>query len=387
MYEDHYGFTGRPFQLTPDPRFWFDTAAHRKAMSYLGYGLSQGEGFIVITGDVGAGKTTLVGHLLDKIDSDRLHAIAIASTQIEPDDLLRIVATGLDVARPGATKSDLLAAIERGLHVVARTGRRTLLVVDEAQALPAKALEELRLLSNISAGGHALLQIFLLGQPEFRELLEGPGRLEQLRQRVIALHHLDAMTADEVEPYMAHRLALVGWSGSPRFTGDAFDALHRGSGGVPRLLNQLAGRVLLHGAIEQIDTIDADVVEAAMADIARDLPQVRNEEQRIEWPPTATPLPAAPEPATLDSIAPIADEQARLELVDIAARVTALEELPDPAEHPAIAQVSDLAARVASLEARMEDQDATLRRVLTLLVDWVETDKRPATPPAINLRA
>ena len=411
MYDDHYGFTGRPFQLTPDPRFWFDTAAHRKAMSYLGYGLSQGEGFIVITGDVGAGKTTLVGHLLDKIDRDRLHAISIASTQIEPDDLLRIVATGLDVAQPGATKADLLAAIERGLHAVARTGRRTLLVVDEAQALPAKALEELRLLSNISAGGHALLQIFLLGQPEFRELLEGPGRLEQLRQRVIALHHLDPMGVDEVEPYMAHRLALVGWNGSPRFTGDAFDALHRGSGGVPRLLNQLANRVLLHGSIERIDTIDAAVVEAAMADIARDLPQVREEEPaptagRIEWPPTASPLPVAPE--VVVPTGPVADEQARLELVDLAARITALEELPDPAEHPAIAQVSelvsrvasletapvptgeelsDLAARITSLEARMEDQDATLRRVLTLLVDWVETDKRPATPPAINLRA
>lgn len=382
MYDDHYGFTGRPFQLTPDPRFWFDTAAHKKAMSYLGYGLSQGEGFIVITGDVGAGKTTLVGHLLDKVDRDRLHAISIASTQIEPDDLLRIVASGLDVNAPGATKADLLAAIERGLHAVARGGRRTLLVVDEAQALPATALEELRLLSNISAGGHALLQIFLLGQPEFRELLEGPGRLEQLRQRVIALHHLDPMSMDEIEPYMAHRLALVGWNGSPRFTGDAFEALHRGSGGVPRLLNQLAGRVLLHGSLERLDTIDAAAVGAAQADIDRDLPQARGAQARVEWPPVATPAPAS-------DGAPAADHHARLELVDLAARVAALEELPDPAEHPVIAQVPDLAARITSLEARMEDQDATLRRVLALLVDWVETEKRPTQSQTlpINLRA
>ena len=257
-------------------------------------------------------------------------------------------------------------------------------MVDEAQALPPRALEELRLLSNISAGGHALLQIFLLGQPEFRELLEGPGRLEQLRQRVIALHHLDPMTVDEVEPYMAHRLALVGWNGSPRFTGDAFEALHRGSGGVPRLLNQLAGRVLLHGSLERLDTIDAVAVEAALADIDRDLPQAR-----VEWPPVAT---ATPEPAfapASEPAAPAADHHARLELVDLAARVAALEELPDPAEHPAIAQVPDLATRVASLEARMEDQDATLRRVLTLLVDWVETEKRPPQShiPPINLRA
>lgn len=393
MYDDHYGFTGRPFQLTPDPRFWFDTATHRKAMSYLGYGLSQGEGFIVITGDVGAGKTTLVGHLLDTIDRGRLHPIAIASTRIEPDDLLRIVAAGLDMAQPGATRAELLAAIERGLHAVARTGRRSLLIVDDAQALSATALEELRLLSNISAGGHALLQIFLLGQPEFRDALEGAGRLEQLRQRVIALHHLDPMSSDEVEPYMAHRLAMVGWNGSPRFTGDAFDALHRGSGGVPRLLNQLAGRVLLYGTIERLDTIDADTVKAAMADIARDFPRGREGaastgyapgEGRIEWPPTAAPLPVEPAPVPAVSVA---DEHARLELIDLAARVTALEELPDPAEHPAIAQASLLAARVASLEARLEDQDAALRRVLTLLVDWVETDKRPTSAPAINLRA
>lgn len=124
MYDDHYGLTGRPFQLTPDPRFWFDTATHRKAMAYLGYGLAQGEGFIVITGDVGAGKTTLVGHLMDTIDPTRLHVIKIVSTQIEADDLLRMVATGLEVDSTGLTKAQLLVAIERGLHATARAGRR-----------------------------------------------------------------------------------------------------------------------------------------------------------------------------------------------------------------------------------------------------------------------
>lgn len=376
MYEDHYGFTGKPFQLTPDPRFWFDTTAHRKAMSYLGYGLSQGEGFIVITGDPGAGKTTLVGHLLEKIDSDRLHAISIASTQIEPDDLLRIVAAGLDLQTAGANKAELLTSIERGLHAVARTGRRTLLIVDEAQALPADALEELRLLSNISAGGHALLQIFLLGQPEFRELLAGPGRLEQLRQRVIALHHLDPMGADEVEPYMAHRLGLVGWNGSPRFTHEAFTALYRGSDGVPRLLNQLAGRVLLFGAMEQLDTIDAAAVESALADIARDLPQAGANT------PTAAATAVAGAAQPWPVAAPGSDHHARAEVTDLTARVAALETAGTPGAtlQPGIEEVADLADRVTSIEARIEDQDTTLRRVLTLLVDWVESDKRAASP-------
>ena len=137
MYDDHYGLSGRPFQLTPDPRFWFDTATHRKAMAYLGYGLSQGEGFVVITGDPGVGKTTLMGHLLGEIDEERLNVIKIVSTQLRPEDLLQTVCAGLEIDANGASKSAMLAAIEHGLHAVARDGRRTLLIIDEAQALPA----------------------------------------------------------------------------------------------------------------------------------------------------------------------------------------------------------------------------------------------------------
>ena len=128
MYDTHFGLTDRPFQLTPDARFWFDTATHRKAMAYLGYGLAQGEGFIVITGDIGAGKTTLVGHLMGAIDTASLHPIQIVSTAVEAEDLLRVVAAGLKLETAGKTKADLLAMIERGLHAIARSGRRTLLV-------------------------------------------------------------------------------------------------------------------------------------------------------------------------------------------------------------------------------------------------------------------
>jgi len=340
MYDDHYGLSERPFALTPDPKFWFDTATHRKAMAYLGYGLSQSEGFIVITGEVGAGKTTLVGHLLATIDRERLHAIKLVSTQIEPDDLLRMVADGLGVETAGLAKAQLLVAIERGLHAVARTGRRTLLVVDEAQALPVAALEELRMLSNFQAGGHALLQIVLLGQPEFRAALNGSDRLEQLRQRVIAVHHLDPMERDEVEPYMAHRLTLAGWKGRPDFTEDSIEALYRGSDGVPRRLNQLAARVLLQGAIEKIDVVDGKLVDLVAADIAGDMPAV-----------ASTPLPS---PAVQPRGVPL------------------------PMSAPANDAITISAERFAAIEARLEEQDSALRRVLALLVDWVEGNEAAA---------
>lgn len=324
MYEEHFGLSGRPFQLTPDPHFWYETATHRKAMAYLGYGLAQGEGFIVITGDIGAGKTTLVGHLLDGIDRTALNPITIMSSAIEADDLLRIVATGLSVGPAGLAKAQLLTAIERGLHAVARSGRRTLLIVDEAQALPVSALEELRMLSNFGAGGHAMLQIVLLGQPEFRDRLQGEERLEQLRQRVIAIHHLDPMNEDEVADYIAHRLSLVGWNGRPDFADDAFRALYEGSGGVPRRLNQLAGRVMLYAAMQDLDMIDAGAVAAVLADMRADMHAVE---------------PVAAEPARP---VPLATER-----------------------------------RIAALEKRIELQEAALKRVLTLLVEWIEGDLEP----------
>ncbi|TPG12473.1 ExeA family protein [Sphingomonas oligophenolica] len=444
MYEEHFGFTGRPFQLTPDPKFWFETATHRKAMAYLGYGLAQGEGFIVITGDIGAGKTTLMGHLTESLDPAALNVITLVSTAIEAEDLLRIVATALGVDPNGLTKAQLLTVIERGLHAVARTGRRTLLVVDEAQALPVSALEELRMLSNFQAGGHALLQIVLLGQPEFRDRLHGSDRLEQLRQRVIAIHHLDPMEPDEVADYIAHRLSLVGWHGRPDFAADAFAALFQGSDGVPRRLNQLASRVMLHAAVEDLDLIDGRVVRSVLRDLHADLPllsidrtppvaaavapepvadpdteQAPSDDTRSFVPRTSRWLvvepdaetPVEPEAfaqepavdpqtddwfAALDAAAaetadePIDAETAAVtseaDDVDVDEPVaTAVPQIEAEAETAVEPETSDAEVpgidpdRLAALEARIEQQDAALRRVLTLLVDWVEGEGK--TPP------
>jgi general secretion pathway protein A len=332
MYTEHYGLAERPFQLTPDARFWFDSRTHKKAMAYLGYGLAQSEGFITITGEIGAGKSTLIAHLLATIDRERLNAIHIASTQIGGDDLLRLVAQGLGIGTAGTEKARLLDAVEQRLDEEARRGRRTLLVVDEAQNLSVAALEELRMLSNFTSGGRALIQVLLLGQPEFRDRVAADPGLEQLRQRVIASHHLEPIEANEVEPYLVHRLACAGWQGRPAFTADAFAALYRHSGGVPRRLNQLANRLLLQGAVEEADGFDAADVERMAADLAADAPQ-----------------PAAPARAT-----------------------------PEPRRPAAQSHVSDLALerRIAALEARIDEQEAIVRRVLTLLVQWVENGQQ-----------
>lgn len=347
MYTEHYGFTGRPFQLTPDPAFYYESRTHRKAMAYLGYGLAQGEGFIVVTGDIGAGKTILVAHLMATIDRARLSVAKLVSTQVEGDDMLRLAAQGLGVPGEGA-KAQVLDRVERFLHEQARAGKRTLLIVDEAQNLATSALEELRMLSNFQAGGRALLQIFLLGQPEFREALKRP-ELEQLRQRVIATHHLDPMSADEVLPYVEHRLACVGWTGEPRFTPQACEALHAATAGVPRAINTLASRVLLHGALEGLSVIDAEAVDAVISDLSAD--DALNGEEAASEIVAPEPEPARPRLA--------------FEFVDRAP--PRLAAVPDP-----------IADRLAAAEARLEEQEVALRRVLTLLIDWVERDDAPA---------
>jgi general secretion pathway protein A len=373
MYDDIYGLTGRPFQLTPDPDFWFDTATHRKAMAYLGYGLSQGEGFVVITGEPGVGKTTLMGHLLGEIDAERLNVIKLVSTQLDPEDLLRFVCAGLDVDATGLDKASMLSAIERGLHAVARSGRRTLLIADEAQALPLESLEEMRMLSNFQAGGYPLLQIFLLGQPEFRGTLHDP-KLEQLRQRVIAMHHLAPMDPDEVEPYLLHRLSKVGWRGKPRFTNDAIAAIHRWSGGVPRRVNQLASRVLLFGAIERVESFSGSDVGAVIADLDNDAIS-----------PARTSGGATPLRRRTDFVDALREPVELRERAPLSMGTPAPSPAPAPEPKPAVA-AAPLDDRIAQLEQQLRDQDDALRRVLTLLVDWVEGGEGSARPDLSAIR-
>ena len=399
MYDQFYGFEGRPFQLTPDPHFYFESATHRKALSYLGYGLAQGEGFIVITGDIGAGKTTLVGHLMATIDPARLTAVKIVSTQVGGDDMLRLTAQSFGLPVDNMPKAQVLRQVESYLHAQARAGRRSLLIVDEAQNLSVSAIEELRMLSNFQLGGHSLLQIFLLGQPEFRDLMKS-SQLEQLRQRVIATHHLEPMMESEVEPYILHRLSVVGWNGDPSFTPDAFAAIYAATGGVPRRVNVLASRVLLLGALDQLAEIDADAVAAVVADMGADsdaaLEPVRPsvldcvEEEDI--------VPAQPQKAVEanEAIALRAEIEAlrarqpepsvtltteiatlRAELNRLRAGQAEIQAVDPEALKDCFTLIEE---RLSSLEFRVGEQDVALRRVLTLLVEWVEREQRMGDP-------
>lgn len=376
MYDQYYGLTGRPFQLTPDPQYYFESATHRKALSYLGYGLAQGEGFIVITGEVGAGKSTLVSHLMQSVDKARLTAATIVTSQLDGLDMVHMAAESFGIDTRGLDKASTLKSIENFLHAEARTGRRCLLVVDEAQNLSVDALEELRMLSNFQLGSSALLQIFLLGQPEFRDLVRDAAELEQLRQRVIATHHLEPMDASEVEPYIVHRLARAGWNGRPQITADAYTALYAETGGVPRKLNTLMNRVMLMGAVEQVDVLDGALVEAVIADMAGK--PFEYEAQMSARAPlmhevAAAGVVVAEEPVETKIFAEESIPEVAVQLAALAKPVPEPDVGPEPVLAPN-AEVEALAARVAKLEQRVSEQEGALRRVVAMMIDWMDKE-------------
>jgi putative secretion ATPase (PEP-CTERM system associated) len=260
MYEDFYHFRARPFQLSPDPRFFFSSKGHRRAMAYLQYGVHQGEGFLVVTGEIGAGKTILARTLVEKFGSPNLLLAQVVSTQLEADDLLNTVAAAFDLPEE-KNKGQLLRKLEMFLLGRHRQGKRTILLIDEVQNLPQRSLEELRMLSNFQHKEKTLLQSFLLGQPEFRATLQRP-ELEQLRQRVTASYHLGPIDHTEIEAYIEHRLKIVGWTGDPSFAPDMFPVIYRHTGGIPRKINHLCDRLLLLGRMDEKHAFTAkDVFE------------------------------------------------------------------------------------------------------------------------------
>jgi general secretion pathway protein A len=365
MYDQYYGLTGRPFQLTPDPQYYFESITHRKALSYLGYGLAQGEGFIVITGEVGAGKSTLVSHLMASVDKARLTAATIVTSQLDGIDMVHMAAESFGIDTRGLDKASTLKSIENFLHAEARTGRRCLLVVDEAQNLSIDALEELRMLSNFQLGSSALLQIFLLGQPEFRDLVRDAPELEQLRQRVIATHHLEPMEANEVEPYIVHRLSRAGWNGRPQVTADAYSALYAETGGVPRKLNTLMNRVMLMGAVEQVDVLDGTLLQAVIADMAG---------KPFEY--EAQLSAHAPGVEIAEAQEPVEERSASDDPVPAISAVPPTSEPIVASEQIAVptADVQMLEARVIALQQRVSEQEVALRRVVAMMIEWMDKE-------------
>jgi general secretion pathway protein A len=278
MYESYFGLDGPPFQLNPDPAFYFDSRGHANALAYLRFGVYQAEGFIVVTGDVGAGKTTLVRTLLAAVDPQQIVAAQIVSTQLEAGDLLRSIISAFGICAPlSSSKAHLISTIEAFLTALATTNRRALLVVDEAQNLNPQAVEELRMLSNFMLGSHALLQSFLVGQPDLRRMLASKS-MEQFRQRVIASCHLGPLEPDECRGYVEHRLRRAGWTDSPRFESDCLDEVHRWTGGIPRRINLLCNRLLLSTFLAGRKSIAPSNVEDTALELSTEVGELKTEQ-------------------------------------------------------------------------------------------------------------
>ncbi len=287
MYSTYYKLGADPFRLSPDPRFCFPHRTYRKAMTYMRHALLRAEGFIIITGQPGMGKTTLINDLFRGIKPDQIRIARLVSTQLQADDLLRLVAFELGLDPAGMDKASVLNRVGQFLRQQHLEGRRTLLVVDEAQDVTGEALEELRLLTNIQIEGQQLLQIFLVGQEELRDTVSSPT-LVQLHQRVIAAAHLEPLNATETKEYIKHRLQRVEWAGHPLISDQAYAMIHRFSRGIPRQINQICSRLLLHGSIEERDLLGLQDLKVVIEELHDEmlLPLGMQEiADTIVWPP------------------------------------------------------------------------------------------------------
>ncbi len=250
MLESFYGLTTNPFRMSADEHFRYSHRAYVKAHSYLKYALEQGEGFVLITGRPGTGKTLLIREMLSELDSDRVQPVNLATNQLQGEELLRLVALDFGFQAQDFNKATLLTRIEQHALTLHEQGRRVVVIVDEAQNLSTHGLEELRLLSNLQSGNQSLFQIVLIGQEELRNLIYGQG-IENIQQRIVASCRLEPMQDQHVRGYVEHRLGIVGWESDPTFEAGIFPLLHRMTQGVPREINLVMARLLLYGSLEK----------------------------------------------------------------------------------------------------------------------------------------
>lgn len=262
MYDQFYNLKAEPFKLSPDHRFCFSHRSYAKAKAYMQYAFQRAEGFVMITGKPGTGKTTLVSDLVESLPADKVNVAMLVCTQLEADDLLRMVADAYGVPSDTDRKSAILQQLTKVFTDAYKMGRRALLIIDEAQDLSTSALEELRLLTNLQLNRQPLLQIFLLGQEELRDMVQQPN-MEQVHQRLVAACHIQPLKEEETKAFIKHRLKQVGWNNDPAISEAVYPVIHKISHGIPRRINMICSRLFLHGCVEeshQLSINDAKIV-------------------------------------------------------------------------------------------------------------------------------
>jgi general secretion pathway protein A len=266
MYLQHFGLSKPPFQLTPDFKFLYLSRPHARAIAYMKYAVMNHDGFTVVTGEIGSGKTILVQKLVSELDDSVLVA-RVHQTQLSEAEFLEEVAARLGLKQTvGKGKVELIERLNQFLIEQSATGKNILLIVDEAQNLKPSVLEEIRLLSDVEAFQQKVLSVILVGQPQLNEVLENP-LLEQLEQRIRLRYHLRPLNLDETGEYMRHRLEVAGWSRGELFNPEVISHIYQYTGGVPRLVNVLCDTVLLATFVDGLDTVSTELVDSAVEEL------------------------------------------------------------------------------------------------------------------------
>ena len=266
MYEKYYHLHTDPFALSPDPSFCYAHPSYRKAKTYMSFALQRGEGFLLITGKPGTGKTTLIKELLNELDPAAFKVTTLVSTRLEADDLLRSVAYSYDLPIENADKATVIQHLSKYLIARRQQNQHIILIVDEAQHLSATAIEELRLLTNLELDYRPLLQIFLVGQPQLYDML-GANNMEQLRQRITVATAMQPLTIEESQQYVERRLTVAGWQQDPIINKEVYPIIHESSGGIPRRINQICSRLFLHAFVEEKHQLNVDDINAVLQEL------------------------------------------------------------------------------------------------------------------------
>lgn len=375
MYEKFYGFREKPFQIVPNPHFLYLTSKHQNALTYLEYGLTEGVGFILLTGEIGTGKTTLIRYILNQIESEILTAV-IFNTNVTADQLIILILQEFEL-EPADDKAKNLDILYHYLISTFSSGKRVLLIIDEAQNLSVEALEEVRMLSNLQSDEQALLQVMLVGQPELKDKLKSP-RLVQFSQRIAVSYHLTALSKDDTKAYIASRLHRAG--GNPDiFSEEAVERIYQVSKGVPRTINIISDSALVYGFADELKKISLEIVEQVIADKGGLGLEVDEEERSPAVAPLEESATAIATPAQALQLAALERQVHKLQL-QMDFQLEQLEEKALKLQEGVIGRLTGLLDQERKQSDRLLQENTVLRERCRLLMR--AADRREKDAPA-----